>query len=118
MHPLPFLCRNLSSRVAAISIRWVPKRDLRQQGSFVAAGRSHPISGVMHLDLTDEEDAALIKELADIAGNNRYPFSSRIRTLRAILGKLVPPVPQPEPRPPVRPGMGGPSVGRGRRRYR
>jgi hypothetical protein len=83
--PLPFLCRNLSSKVAAISIRWVPKRDLRQPGSFVAAGRSHPISGVLHLDLTDEEAAALIKELADITGTDRYSFSPRIQILRAIL---------------------------------
>jgi len=44
---------------------------------------------VQHLDLTDEEAAALIKELADITGNNRYPFSSRIQTLRAILAKLI-----------------------------
>jgi hypothetical protein len=39
----------------------------------------------MHLDLTDEETAALVKELADITGNDRYPFSPRIRTLRGIL---------------------------------
>jgi hypothetical protein len=62
-----------------------------------------PISGVMqHLDLSDEEAAALIKELADITGNDRYPFSSRIQTLRAILGKLRPePVREPLPPPKV-----------------
>jgi len=50
-----------------------------------------PISGVMqHLDWTDEEAAALIKELAEITGNDRYPFSLRIQTLRAILAKLRP----------------------------
>jgi hypothetical protein len=43
---------------------------------------------MQHLDLTDEEAAALIKELADITGNDRYPFSPRIQTLRAILAKL------------------------------
>jgi hypothetical protein len=48
---------------------------------------------MQHLDLTD---AALIKELAD---NDRYPFSARIQTLRAILAKL-----RPEPaREPLRP---------------
>jgi hypothetical protein len=31
----------------------------------------------MHLDLSNEEAAALIKELADITGNDRYPFSPR-----------------------------------------
>ena len=35
----------------------------------------------MHLDLTDEEAAALIKELADITGSDRYPFSARIQAL-------------------------------------
>jgi hypothetical protein len=59
-----------------------------------------PIFQIMqHLDLTDEEAAALIKELADITGNDRYPFSARIQTLRAILAKL-----RPEPaREPLRP---------------
>lgn len=45
---------------------------------------------MQHLDLSDEEAAALIKELADITGNDRYPFSPRIQTLRAILAKLKP----------------------------
>jgi hypothetical protein len=45
---------------------------------------------MQHLDLTDEEAAALIKELADITGNDRYLFSPRIRALRAILAKLRP----------------------------
>jgi hypothetical protein len=44
----------------------------------------------MNLDLSDDEAAALIKELADITGNDRYPFSARIQTLRAILAKLRP----------------------------
>jgi hypothetical protein len=56
---------------------------------------------MQHLDLSDEEAAALIKELADITGNDRYPFSPRIQTLRAILAKL-----KPEPaREPLRPPM-------------
>jgi hypothetical protein len=62
-----------------------------------------PYPGFMqHLDLTDEEAAALIKELADITGNDRYPFSSRIQTLRAILAKLKPePAREPSPPPKV-----------------
>ena len=43
-----------------------------------------------HLDISDNEAAALTKELADITGNDRYPFSERIRTLNAILAKLRP----------------------------
>jgi hypothetical protein len=66
-------------------------------------GDHTPYPGVMqHLDLTDEEAAALIKELADITGNDRYPFSSRIQTLRAILAKLRPePIREPLPPPKV-----------------
>ena len=36
----------------------------------------------MHLDLSDDETAALTKELDDITRNDRYPFSERIRTLK------------------------------------
>jgi hypothetical protein len=35
----------------------------------------------MHLELSDDEVVALTRELADITGNDRYPFSSRIQTL-------------------------------------
>ena len=49
----------------------------------------------------DEEAAALIKELADITGNDRYPLSARIPTLRAILAKLRP-EPVRERVPPLR----------------
>jgi hypothetical protein len=56
----------------------------------------------MHLDLTDEETAALTRELHEIVENDRYPFSPRIRTLRAILHKLRPePVREPLPPPKV-----------------
>jgi hypothetical protein len=52
-----------------------------------------------HLDLWDDEAASLIKELADITGNDRYPFSPRIQTLRAVFAKLRPEPPR-EPSPP------------------
>jgi hypothetical protein len=56
---------------------------------------------MQHLDLTDEEAAALTQELHEIVENDRYPFSPRIRTLRAILAKLRPePVRKPLPPPP------------------
>jgi hypothetical protein len=54
---------------------------------------------MQHLDLSDEEAAALIKELADITGNDRYPLSPRIQSLRAIPAKLRP-EPAREPLPP------------------
>jgi hypothetical protein len=42
----------------------------------------------MRLDLTDEAAAALTQELHDIVESDHYPFSPRIRTLRAILARL------------------------------
>jgi hypothetical protein len=44
----------------------------------------------MHLDITDDEAAALAQELHGIVENDRYPLSPRIRTLRGILNKLRP----------------------------
>jgi len=71
-------------------------------GSRLRDGQSRPHIGVMHLDQTDEEAAALIRELRDIVESDHYPFSPRIRTLRAILVKLRPePVREPLPAPKV-----------------
>jgi hypothetical protein len=57
---------------------------------------------MQHLGLTDDEAAALTQELHEIVENDRYPFSPRIRTLRAILAKLRPePVREPLPPPKV-----------------
>ena len=53
----------------------------------------------MHLDLSDDEAAALTQELHAIVENDRYPLSPRIRTLREILAKLGP-EPTSEPLPP------------------
>jgi hypothetical protein len=53
----------------------------------------------MRLDLTDEETAALAKEPHDTVESDKYAFSPRIRTLRAILAKLRP-EPAREPLPP------------------
>jgi hypothetical protein len=67
--------------------------------SFSLGGKgSRPHIGGMHLDLSDEETAALTQELHDIVVSDRYSFSRRIRTLRAILGKLrTEPVREPLP---------------------
>jgi hypothetical protein len=67
-----------------------------------------------HLDLSDEEAAALIKELHDIIERDRYPFSPRVQTLRAILHKLRP-EPVRKPLPPLK-IYAPPSKGRYRRR--
>jgi hypothetical protein len=55
----------------------------------------------MTFDLTDEETAALLKELNQIIENDRYQFSARVRTLKAIRAKIRPePVREPLPPPP------------------
>jgi hypothetical protein len=55
----------------------------------------------MNLQLSDEQAAALEKELRDIVENDRYPFSPRIRTLRDIL-HMIRPEPAREPLPAIR----------------
>ena len=55
----------------------------------------------MHLDLTDEETAALLRELDALIDSDRYFLSPRIKTLRAIRAKIRPePLREPMPPPP------------------
>ena len=55
----------------------------------------------MHLDLTDEETAALLRELDGLIDNDRYFMSPRIKALKSIRGKIRPePVREPLPPPP------------------
>jgi hypothetical protein len=56
----------------------------------------------MNLELTDEEEAVLERELRRIIADDRYPLSSRIRTLKAILNKIRP---EPERAPPPPPQL-------------
>src|SRR5215469_14982208 len=44
----------------------------------------------MNLEVTDEQAAALTRELSDIVKNDRYPLSPRIVALKEILGQLRP----------------------------
>jgi hypothetical protein len=53
-----------------------------------------------NLQLTDEEAAALIRELDHIIQDDRFPLSPRIMMLKAILNKITPePVREPLPPP-------------------
>ena len=55
----------------------------------------------MNLDLTDDEAAALLRELNDIIDGDRYFMSPRIKTLKAIRAKIRPePVRELLPPPP------------------
>jgi hypothetical protein len=67
----------------------------------ISASRLH-IMAMRHPDLSDEEAEALGKVLTRTIDGDRYPFSPRIQTLRAILGKLRPePTRDPLPLPKV-----------------
>jgi hypothetical protein len=68
----------------------------------------------MTIDLTDEESAALLRELNHIIENDRYPFSPRIRTLKEIRSKICP-EPEREPLPPLK-HYSAPRAGASRRR--
>jgi len=57
----------------------------------------------MNLDLTDEETAALLRELDSLIDGDRYFLSSRIKALKTIRAKIRPePVREPLPPPPKR----------------
>jgi hypothetical protein len=68
----------------------------------------------MTLDLTDEETAALIRELDDLIANDRYFLSPRVQTLKTVLAKLRP-EPGREPLPPLK-HYEPPRIGARRRR--
>jgi hypothetical protein len=74
---------------------------MHQDAPTLDFGVRHATIGATHLDLTDEETPALIRELHDIVESDRYPFSPRIRTPRVILAKLRPETAS-EPLPPRR----------------
>jgi hypothetical protein len=62
---------------------------------ILARGDRDPISGAMqHLDLTDEEHAALLRLVRKALDTDRYPLSPRLYPLRSILEKLEPSAPQ------------------------
>ena len=53
-----------------------------------------------HLDLTDEEHAALLRLVKQSLSTDRYPLSPRLYPLRSVLEKLEPqPVREPSPQP-------------------
>ena len=54
---------------------------------------------VAHLELTDEQTEALIRELSQIIDGDRYRLSPHIRVLKEILGMLRPEPARPAPLP-------------------
>ena len=55
------------------------------------------------LDLTDDEHAEIVRLLRATIEADRFPLSPRVRSFKAILAKLDPPAPRPEPLPPPKP---------------
>jgi hypothetical protein len=97
--------KHRSSRSAGKAANPSPRLSLSLCSSSVpafATADPDTISGAMYLDLSDEEAAALTQELHETVKRDRFPFSPRIQTLRAILAKLRPeparPVASPEPK--------------------
>ena len=67
----------------------------------------------MQLDLTDEQTAALLRELNQIIEYDRYPLSPRVLMLKEIRARIRP-EPVREPLPP--PKVYAPPRAKGRRR--
>jgi hypothetical protein len=44
----------------------------------------------MHVELTDEQTEALIRELSQLIEGDRYPLSPRIKVLKEIFGMMRP----------------------------
>ena len=70
----------------------------------------------MQLELSDEEEKALIRLLRQTVDNTRFPYAPRLDPLKAILAKLEPPAPPYHRPPPLPSGGDAPSHGRYRRR--
>ena len=68
----------------------------------------------MHLDLSDDQTAALKRLLRKTIDEDHFPLSPRIRVLQGILDKIEPP-PACEPLPPLK-AYEPPRFVRGRRR--
>jgi hypothetical protein len=67
--------------------------------------RRLPISQDYDVDLTDDEKPALVAHLRHTLEYDAFPYALRFDPRKPILAKLEPPAPQPEPLPPLKPGM-------------
>lgn len=84
-----------------------------QRHIFRAAGRPHIAE--MPLDLTEQEQQALVRLLRRTLDNERFPMAPRLDPPKSILAKLDPPAPRAPLPPPLRPSL-APTHGQGRRR--
>src|SRR3954452_17545419 len=101
--------------VCAASV-WIMRR-LKSMADFRTAQLALIFPSMTRLDLTDLERDELVRALRGIVDGDRFPLSPRIRRLKAILQKLVPPAPASEPFPaPKPPGEPSRALNRPRRR--
>jgi len=101
--PVPVMSAIISSRLRAAGLTRFGTcngRPSLRRGQRIDGNAAPAAGSTMTLDLTDEEAAALLRELNNLIENDRYPLSPRIRVLRGIRAKL-PGAPR-EP-PPARP---------------
>jgi alkanesulfonate monooxygenase SsuD/methylene tetrahydromethanopterin reductase-like flavin-dependent oxidoreductase (luciferase family) len=52
-------------------------------------------------DLTDEEHAAVVAALRKLIGEDKFPFSPRLKPFKTALAKFDPPKPKAAPPPPI-----------------
>jgi hypothetical protein len=68
-------------------------------------------------DLTADDKAIIVELLRETIERDRFPLSPRVRGFKAILDKLAPPAPRPEPiSAPKPPGERSAALSRKRRR--
>lgn len=91
------------------------KLTLKAAPALSRQGNAHHLDA-MTLDLTDDEAGALAKHLRRTLDDDPFPLAPRLDPLKAILAKLEPPVPQPEPLRSLPPAGPSPRHGRYRRR--
>jgi hypothetical protein len=79
--------------------------------------RRHNIGAMATVDLTDDEQAALVAYVLDRLREEKFPRAPRLNPVRSALGKLDPAsIPQPRPERPPLPEA--PMRSRGGRRMR
>jgi hypothetical protein len=95
---------------------WLMKEIRRTEPLHFSQRQPHMIEVMKHLDLEDEEAAALVALLTRTIADDRYPLSPRVRALKDTLAKLTPElVRQPLPAPKVYAPSRAVAARRGRR---
>ncbi len=96
--------------LGAVAASLAPNDQSHLRGERLAQGQRRgiaidalaPHTAIMpELDVADK--AILVELLRETIERDRFPFSPRNKSLKAVLAKLDPPAPRPEPLPPPKP---------------